>query len=142
MPKTMTLKEAQAAYSLAIKVSQINQGPIFVEHEGQPVAVVVGIEDYHRYFPSEHGAWRREQLRRLEPNRAAFQRLLPELLKTHKGEFVAIYEGRLVDTDADRATLVQRTRAQGYRPVYVQKVTEQPRVVELPSPEEVRRASL
>ncbi len=27
MPKTMTLKEARAAYSLAIEASQLSQGP-------------------------------------------------------------------------------------------------------------------
>jgi len=95
-----------------------------------------------QHFPTKRDAWQQEQLQRLEPSRTAFQRLLPELLESHKNQFVAIYQERLVDTDPDRATLVQRTRAQGYRPVYIQKVTQQPRVVELPSPEEVRRVSL
>ncbi len=142
MPKTMTLREAQAAYSLAIETSQVNQGPIFVEHEGRLVAVIMSIKDYRQRFPVEHDAWRQEQLQRLEPNRTAFQRLLPELLKTHENQFVAICQGRLVDADPDRVALVQRTRAQGYRPVYIQKVTQEPRIVELPSPEEVWRVSL
>jgi len=138
----MTLKEAQAAYSLSIEASQVSQGPIFVEHEGRPVAVVMSIEDYRQRFPTDHDAWRQEQLQRLEPNRAAFQRLLPELLKTHSDQFVAIYQGRLVGADPDRVALVQRIRTQGYRPVYIQKVTPEPRIVELPSPEEVWRVSL
>lgn len=142
MPKTMTLKEAQAAYSLAVEASQVSQGPIFVEHEGRPVAVIMSIEDYRQRFLAEHDAWRQEQLQRLEPNRTAFRQLLPELLKTHRNQFVAIYQEKLVDADPDRATLVLRTRTQGYRPVYIQKVTPEPRIVELPSPEEVRRVSL
>lgn len=142
MPKTMTLREAQTAYSLAIESSQVNQGPIFVEHEGRLVAVIMSIEDYRQRFPVEQDAWQQEQLQRLEPNRTAFQRLLPELLKTHENQFVAICQGRLVDADPDRVALVQRTRAQGYRPVYIQKVTQEPRIVELPSPEEVWRVSL
>jgi len=150
MPKTMTLKEAQAAYSLSIEVSQacrelsrtVSKGPIFVEHEGRPVAVIVSIEDYRQRFPTDHDTWRQEQLQHLEPNRTAFQRLLPELLKTHRNQFVAIYQGRLVDADPDRVALVQRTRNQGYRPVYIQKVTTEPRIVELPSPEEVWHVSL
>ena len=133
MPKMMTLKEARAAYSLAIEASQLSQGPIFVEHKGKLVAVIVSIEDYQQRLPDEYDAWRQEQLQRLEPNRTAFQQLLPELLKTHENQFVAICQGRLVDADPDRVALIQRTRAQGYRPVYIQKVTKEPRVVELPS---------
>ena len=139
MPKTVTLKEMRAAYSLAIEASEVSEGPIFVEHEGRPVAVIISIEDYKRGFLSEHDTWRQGQLQRLEPNRTAFQRLLPDLLKTHKDQFVAIHQGKLVDSDPDRAALVQRTRAHGCRPVYIQKVTQEPRIVELPSPEEVWR---
>ncbi|MDH7486303.1 MAG: hypothetical protein QHJ81_08480 [Anaerolineae bacterium] len=142
MPKTITLKEARIAYSLAIEADRVSQGPIFVEHEGRPVAVIISIEEYRRHFPVEHEAWREEQLQRLEPNRTAFRRLLPRLLKTHRDQFVAIHQGKLVDTDPDRVALVQRIRAQGYRPVYIQKVTPEPRVIELPSPEEVQRVSL
>jgi hypothetical protein len=133
MPKTMTLKEARTAYSLALEASQLSQGPIFVEHRGRLVAVIMSIEDYQQRFPDEYDAWRQEKLQRLEPNRTAFQQLLPELLKTHRNQFVAIYQEGLVDADPDRIVLVQRTRAQGYRPVYIQKVTKEPRVVELPS---------
>jgi hypothetical protein len=134
----MTLKEIQTAYSLTTEISQVNQGPILVEHEGQLVAVIVSVRDYQRYFPAEHDVWRQEQLQCLGPNRTAFQRLLPELLQTHQDQFVAIYQGQFVDADPERVALVQRTRAQGYRPVYIQKVTSEPRIVELPSPEGVR----
>jgi hypothetical protein len=61
----------------------------------------------------------------------AFQQFLPDLLKTHEDQFVAICQGRLVDADPDRIALIQRTRAQGYRPLYIQKVTKEPRVVTL-----------
>ncbi len=105
-----------------------------MKHKGRLVAVIMSIEDYQQRFPDEYDAWRQEQLQCLEPNRIAFQQLLPELLKIHRNQFVAIYQGRLVDADPDRIVLVQCTRAQGYRPVYIQKVTKEPRVVELPSP--------
>jgi prevent-host-death family protein len=134
----MTLKEAQAAYALTIETSQAGQGPIFVEHEGRPVAVILSVEDYEQ----RSDAWQQEQLRRLEPNRSAFRRLLPELLRTYNGQFVAIHHSRLVDADPDRVALVQRTRNRGYRPVYIQKVTPEPRIVELPSLEEAWHVSL
>ena len=134
MSKTITLEEARSAYSLAVDASEIHEGPIFVEHEGRVVAVIISADDYREHISSAFDTWRHEQLQRLEPNRTAFQRLLPELLKTHKGQFVAIYQGRLVDADPDRAALVRRTRSKGYRPVYIQKVTAEPRLIELPSP--------
>jgi len=142
MPRIMTLKETQRAYSLAIEASQMDQGPIFVEHEGRPVAVIVSFEDYRRRFHVGRDAWQQEQLQRMTSNRAAFQQLLPELIETHRDQFVAFYRGRLVDTDPDRVLLIQRTRARGYRPVYIQRVTPEPRIVELPSPEEVQRVPL
>jgi hypothetical protein len=97
----------------------------------------VKIDDYRRSVAwDEHEAWRQEQLGRLEHNRRAFQRLLPELLKTHTGQFVAIHQEKLVDADPDRAALIQRIRALGYHSVYIQRVISGPRLVELASPEE------
>jgi len=142
MRRTLTLKDVQGGYSLTLGAAPMIQAPIFVEYQGQVVAVIVSIEDYRRQFAPDGDAWRQKQLQRLEPNRAVFKRLLPALLQTHRNQFVAIYEGRLVDADLDRAALLQRTRTQGYRPLYIQKVTAEPRCVELPSPEEVWRVPL
>ncbi|MBI3077709.1 MAG: hypothetical protein HYY85_12130 [Deltaproteobacteria bacterium] len=38
----------------------------------------------------------------------AFDRLLPELLRDHPGQYVAILEGQVLDTDADYEVLVTR----------------------------------
>lgn len=57
----------------------------------------------------------------------AFQRLLPPLLQTHRGQFVAIHEEQVVDSDADDIALVLRVHARfGYVPIHVGKVVEQP----------------
>jgi hypothetical protein len=57
----------------------------------------------------------------------AFQRLLPELLLTHKGKYVGIHEGKLVDADDDDIVLVHRMHDRvGYVPIYVGLVTDQP----------------
>jgi hypothetical protein len=57
----------------------------------------------------------------------AFQHLLPELLKTHRGKFVAVHDGRVVDSDTDEIALILRVHAQyGYVPIHVDLVTEQP----------------
>jgi hypothetical protein len=72
--------------------------------------------------------WRREQ--------QAFRRLLPELLKTHLGQYVAVHEGQVVDSGDDQLAVAGRAYAQfGYVPIYVGLVTDQPiPVSRIPSP--------
>jgi len=70
------------------------------------------------------------QLGKGEREYHAFLRLLPKLLATHGGQYVAIHEGRMVDSDADDIALVQRVHARvGYVPIHVGLVVE-PRPVE------------
>lgn len=138
MRKTITIRETQATYSVPIDEAALAEGPIIVERQGQPVAVIITPEEYRAFQEWRDGqAWQEEQLRRLEPEREAFQRLLPELLKTHRGQFVAIHGGRVVDADADERALARRVLARRYDPVYIQEVREEPRIYELPSPEAV-----
>jgi len=55
----------------------------------------------------------------------AFLRLLPQLLQTHGGKYVAIHEGEIVDSDMDDVALIQRVHARiGYVPIHVGRVTE------------------
>jgi hypothetical protein len=66
---------------------------------------------------------------------AAYDALWPELLKTHKGKWVAIYQGQLVDEDDDRQALSVRIHARyGYdEPVLITQVLEtRHRVVDIP----------
>jgi prevent-host-death family protein len=143
MAKTVSLKEAQATYSLSLDRMDLEQVPLILERNGEPVAAIISIEDYRRLAAGQNDdAWRQEQLQRPEPNRAAFQRLLPELLRTHKGQFVAIHEGEVVDADLDNRELTKRIYAKKLFPVYIQLVSERPRVIELPSPEEIQRVPL
>jgi hypothetical protein len=69
-----------------------------------------------------------------------FLRLLPELLRTHRGQYVAIHDGHVVDADADDIALVRRVHARiGYVPIHVGLVTEQPPVVRVPHYREYRQ---
>jgi hypothetical protein len=63
----------------------------------------------------------------------AFLRLLPELLATHKGKFVAVHNGEVVDSDADEVALILRVQAKvGYVPLHVGLVTQQQPVQRIP----------
>ena len=141
MAKTVSLKEAQATYSLSLNKTDLTQGPVILEHEGEPVAAIVPIAEYR-----EFEAWReRYSSPPLSPDdeweqaRQAFEQMRSKLLKTHEGQFVAILNNQVVDADAEIGTLARRVYARfGYRPIYMQKVTEQPRVARIFSPRVVQ----
>src|SRR5262245_16257035 len=61
-----------------------------------------------------------------EREHQAFQRLLPQLLATHKGQYVAIHEGTVVDSGNDKLALALRVLAKiGNMPIHVGLVTEE-----------------
>jgi hypothetical protein len=69
----------------------------------------------------------------------AFLRLLPELLQTHRGKFVAIHNGKVVDSDAvDVALILRVQRDVGYVPIHVGLVTDTPPLVRIPHYHECR----
>lgn len=72
--------------------------------------------------------WQREK--------RAFLRLLPSLLKTHRGKYVVVHDERVVDSGDDEIALAVRAYDRyGYAPIYVGLVTDEPRRVErIPTP--------
>jgi hypothetical protein len=79
--------------------------------------------------------WRREQ--------RAFYRLLPELLRTHRDQFVAIHEEQVVESGEDKLEVAERAYARfGYIPIFVTQVTERPlKPIRIPSPRLIRDGS-
>jgi hypothetical protein len=68
-----------------------------------------------------------------------FQELLPELLKTHKGQYVAIHEGKVVDSGDDQIVVAKRVWQRfGYVALHVGLVTDRPSLERIPSPREIR----
>ena len=60
----------------------------------------------------------------------AFMKLLPQLLTTMRGRFVAIHEERVLDSDHDELALIARVLAQvGNVDIHVGLVTYQPESV-------------
>jgi hypothetical protein len=142
MSTTVTLNETQATYTVPFDESVLAEGPVFLERRGRRVAVIIRADEFEAFRMWQDGrSWKQKPLDRLQGERAAFQRLLPELLKTHRGQFVAIQGGHLIDADLDESALAHRTFLAG-KPVYIQEVRAEPRVYELPSPEVVRHVPL
>jgi hypothetical protein len=76
----------------------------------------------------EDDKWHREK--------SAFFRLLPDLLKSHKGLFVAIHGGQVVEAGPDKLEVGGRAYARfGYVPIFVTLVSDAPITpVRIPSP--------
>jgi hypothetical protein len=53
--------------------------------------------------------------------------MLPDLLQTHRGQFVAVHEGKVVDSGDNKLTVALRAYERcGYIPIYVGLVAERP----------------
>ncbi len=62
-----------------------------------------------------------------QQERRAFLRLLPSLLPSHRGQYVAIHEGKVVESGPDKVVVGLRAYAKyGYVPIYVGLVTDEP----------------
>lgn len=66
------------------------------------------------------------QLSKAERERRAFLRLLPELLKTHRGQYVAIHNEQVVDSGPERLELVLRVQARVRAGIHVGLVADEP----------------
>lgn len=71
----------------------------------------------------------------------AFVRLLPELLKTHRGKYVALHEGQVIESGDDRLEVIFRAleKTSGAS-IHVDLVSEQPPPpIRIPHYREIRR---
>jgi len=66
---------------------------------------------------------------KFERERRAFFRLLPNLLATHHGQYVAIHDEQVVDSGPSRAEVVFRTLERVRSDIYVGLVSETPEPV-------------
>jgi hypothetical protein len=65
---------------------------------------------------------------KFERERQAFYRLLPDLLNTHRGQYVAIHDGRIADSGPDRLSVAQRVLEKvGPTDIYVGHVDVEPK---------------
>jgi hypothetical protein len=87
----------------------------------------------------ERRSQRQAQMEAFERERVAFERMKPELLRTHRGKVVAIYQGQVVQVGTDIAETLDAVYSQfGYVPCYVQRVEETPHVYKFPHRKVVR----
>jgi hypothetical protein len=76
---------------------------------------------------------------KFERERRAFFRLLPELLRTHRGQYAAIHDEQVVGIGPNQIELaLQQYKRFGYVPIYVGLISDEPRVSRIPYRRELR----
>jgi hypothetical protein len=127
---TRTLREVSAPYTVNADDEAVGRDTIVIRCNGEPIAVVLPFVEYQALLaqpPSSDLGFEQE--------RAAFQRLLPELLKTHRGEWIAIVDGQPVEFGPDFSSVIAPVRQRfGQRPVYVREIADQARIYKISSP--------
>lgn len=79
------------------------------------------------------------ELSKLDREYKAFLRLLPSLLETYKGKYVAIHEEKVIDSDEDPFRLIERVRKiVGQQSIHVGPVVFPQPVVRVPHYREYR----
>jgi hypothetical protein len=133
-----TLREVNVPYTVKAEDESIGRETVIVHRDGKPVAVVLPFADYEELLRRQPVASSGVDLF-FERERAAFQRLLPELLKAHRGEWVAIVDEQPVEFGPDFSSVIMRVRQRfGQRPVYVHEILEQSRIYKITSPRIIR----
>jgi len=132
---THTFKEVSVPYLVNAEDEAVGRDTILIRRNGEPVAVVIPFAEYQALMaqplPGDVG---------FEQERAAFQRLLPELFQAHRGEWVAIVDGQPVEFGQDFSSVIVPVRQRfGQRPVYVHEISEQTRTYKISSPRLIRR---
>ena len=129
--------------------------PVVIRQDEHEVIVKMTVEDYRAFEKwledrreAVSGASREEEAREqrqramLASEIEAYRQMLPELLKTHKGKWVAVHGGQLIDSDESQTALNERVLSVP-DPLYIGFVQEEhPRRIEVWSPLEFRRVSL
>jgi hypothetical protein len=139
---SQVIKEVNAPYTISPDDQAIGQDTIVIQRNGKPIAVVIPYDEYARWIARGQGQspTAGPTSPDFERERAAFYRLLPELLKEHRGEWVAIVDEQPVEFGPNFNSVITRVyETFGQRTMYVQEVLEQPRVYKMGSPRVVRQ---
>lgn len=127
------VREAKAICAALEDREALQRGPIFIERDGQTEAVLLSIERYWELAgETEREDWAERELAPLMPEIGAYQKMLPELLEKHRGQWVAIHQGRVVGSARSRPEVARLVIEKQYRPVYIERVQDEERMADIP----------
>lgn len=129
--KKLVLKDSHSPCNVKLDDSHLTDEVVILEKDGSPVAALVPIAEYEAFQ-----TWRESEARRqtrrteeaaIEREHAAFEQMLPDLLKKYPGKAVALHNGEVVAVGDDKMDLWAQVRQKlGPVPVYVQMVEYPP----------------
>jgi hypothetical protein len=127
-----TLREVRTPYTINPNDESLTSEPLLIRRNGEEwIVVAMRHEDYQRWLaqnptPSKHET-------DFERNRAAFKKLLPDLLKQHEGQWIAIVNEQAAAFATSANQVLEKVGALGDVPLYIQEVRAQPRIYKMTS---------
>lgn len=147
--KTLSLKEAQAPYTLTLEETVLAEGPVQVLHSDgeQVIGVLVPPDEYELFSAWQRDQWHERQAHQghkaFERAMATFERMRPKLLQKYRGRVVAVYDGQVVEVGRPGESVAKVAGRVydriGYVQVYVQLVRETPRIYKITGPRLAQR---
>ncbi len=133
--QTITLREAQAPYTVTVDQETLQGDVMVLAQDGHPLAVLLPIDEYEAYraWQRRQGVRRQAQAADFTQERAAFERMLPQLVQTYPGRVVAIYKDEVVEIGDEVGEVLAKVHARyGYVSCYVGRAELSGRVYKLP----------
>ena len=127
-----TLREVGTPYTINPNDESLTSEPLLIRRNGEEwVVLAMRYEDYQRWLAQQPTPPKRET--DFERNRAAFQKLLPDLLKQHEGQWVAIVNEQAAAFAPSANKVLEKVSPLGDAPLYIQEVRAQPRIYKMTS---------
>jgi imidazolonepropionase-like amidohydrolase len=135
--KSLTLKETQSPYTLTIDETTLVDGPVRVLQGERTIGVLVPPDEYEAFRTWKESQKRQAQIQQtheaFEREVAAFERMLPELLQKYRDQVVAVHNGQVVEVGDSKEKVSAKVHQRlGDVIVYVQRVSEHPRIRKFP----------
>ena len=132
----IALREPHAPYIVTLDDKTLQNEVTFLDQNGAAVAVLVPARMYEPFR-----AWQQRgripeqspQMVAFAQERAVFEAMLPELLQTHPGKVVVVYQGEVIAVgDAVGPTIEDIYARFGYVPCYAGRVEASPQIYQIP----------
>lgn len=127
-----TLREVGTPYTINPNDETLTREPLLIRRNGEEwVVLAMRYEEYQQWLTQKPTSPKRET--DFERNRAAFKKLLPDLLNQHEGQWVAIVNEQAVAFAPGANQVLEKVAALGDVPLYIQEVRAQPRIFKMTS---------
>jgi len=144
-----TLREVNAPYTINPDDEALGRETIIIRRNGEPVAAVVPYAEYQQLLALKPKPAPEPPVYALLPvdsefekQWAAFQRLQPELLQKHPGQWVAVVNEQVGAVGPNFSAVAEAVHAKyGNVPRCIGQVREKPRVYHFPHRKVIRRES-